>query len=268
MTNTEILYNAGGCEHVDTVKVEGYCKICGKQITEGVKEKEVLSGNFTNFSDCKRIDSNYVCKECAWAMKNADLRKNNFVADSKHLYLLKKNDLEEYLFNLEKYVEGDFVVGITTSFKKHNSFRCKVNSNPKRYYIRQEDKEYIFDAEKLKPVYEKLNEAYLQFSKEELQSGQYKMISIEQFGLEKFQEYEAIFKQYRGSAQFDLLIYMMNSEKRNEYMQAKIQAEKEEKARQKEIEKKKKEEEKKCGKKKQNTKSQEKILEAQQLQLF
>uniref|UniRef100_UPI0035A10FB3 hypothetical protein n=1 Tax=Clostridium sp. TaxID=1506 RepID=UPI0035A10FB3 len=44
-------------------------------------------------------------------------------------------------------------------------------------------------------------------------------------------------KQYRGSAQFDLLIYMMNSEKRNEYVKAKQKAQKEEKARLKAIEK-------------------------------
>lgn len=257
MKNTEIIYKACGEPEVETIEIEGYCKVCGKEIKEGVKEKDAISGSFTNWGELKRLDSSYICKECAFCLKNADLRKNSFIADEKNLYLLKKNDLEEYLFNLEKYVEGEFVVGITQSFKKHNSFRCRVNSNPKRFYIREEDREYLFDVEKLKPVYEKLNEAYLQFSKEELQSGQYKMISIEQFGLEKFQEYEAIFRQYRGSAQFDLLVYMMNSEKRNEYIQAKIKAEKEEKARQKEIEKEKKRSEKVCQK------SQEKISEVQ-----
>ncbi|KXZ40028.1 hypothetical protein SAMN05661008_01512 [Alkalithermobacter thermoalcaliphilus JW-YL-7 = DSM 7308] len=230
MVNTEIIYkafNKPDLEALQIVQIEGHCKICGKKITEGVKEKNVLSANFTNWSELKRIDSNYICKACTFCMKNADLRKNSFVADSKHLYLLKKNDLEEYLFNLEKYIEAEFVVGITRSFKKHNSFRCIVNSNPKRFYIREEDREYLFDAEKLKTIYEMLNEAYLQFSKEELLSGQYKMISIEQFGLEKFQQYEEVFKQYRGSAQFELLVYMMNSEKRNEYIQAKIKTEKE-----------------------------------------
>lgn len=249
MENTEIIFKACGEPSIETIEVQGYCKVCGKEITEGVKEKDALSGSFTNWGELKRLDSNYVCKACAYCMKNADLRKNSFIADAKHLYLLKKNDLEEYLFNLGKYVEGEFVVGITQSFKKHNSFRCKVNTNTKIFYIREEDREYLFDVEKLKPVYEKLNEAYLQFSKDELLTGQYKMISIEQFGLEKFLEYEAIFKQYRGSAQFDLLVYMMNSEKRNEYIQAKTQAEKQEKI--------KKRSEKSC------LKSQEKISEVQ-----
>lgn len=145
---------------------------------------------------------------------------------------------------MDKYVSDEFIVGITLSFKKHNSFRCKVNNDTKRFYIREEDKEYLFDTIKLKPLYEKLNEAYLQFSKDEMQTGQYKMISIEQFGIEKFQEYENLFKQYRGSAQFDLLLYMLNSEKRNEYVQAKIKEEKEEKNKLKELEKNNKKKEK------------------------
>ena len=52
------------------------------------------------------------------------------------------------------------------------------------------------------------------------------MIAIEEFGLEKFEEYENIFKRYRGSNQFELLIYMMNSEKRNEYLKEKMKKKK------------------------------------------
>lgn len=215
MYNTEIL-----ALHIDTdIKLEeheGYCKICGKKIKKGTKYKNVLSGNFTNYDELKGLDSEYVCKECAICMKTPELRKNNFIADTKNLYLLKKNDLENYLFDLENYVNGPFVIGITESYKKHNSFRCKVNTNPKKFYIRHEDKEYLFDAEKLKPVYDLLNEAYMQFSKEELLTGNYKIIGIQQFGLEKFNKYEKVFRQHRGTAQFQLLVYILNSERRQE----------------------------------------------------
>lgn len=258
MINTEIIYRAAGSPAIETIPHDGHCKICGKSITAGIKEKDALSGNFTNWSECKRIDSNFVCEECAWCLKNAELRTNSFIADNSNLYLLKKNDLEEYLFNLDKYVHGEFVVGITFSFKKHNSFRCRVNSNPRRFYIRQEDNEYLFDVDKLKPLYDKLNDAYLQFNKEELSTGQYGMIGIEQFGLNKFREYEGLFKQHRGTAQFELLVYMMNSERRQEYMQAKIEAQKTEKARLKEIEKKNKKGESKICQKSQGIQQQEK----------
>ena len=229
MTNTEIIYSALNNPDVECEDIKANCLICGKDIDEGMKSKDILAGNFTNWGECKDRTSTHICKECATAIKTRELRVNSFVVDKNKLNLLKKNDIEEYLFNLEKYVSDEFVVGITQTFKKHNSFRCKVNVSPECFYIREEDKEYIFDVNKLKPLYDKLNEAYLQFSKDEIQTGQYKMISIEQFGLDKFYEFEALFKQYRGSAQFNLLIYMMNSEKRNEYVQAKMKAEKEEK---------------------------------------
>lgn len=238
MYNTEIIYKALQEPSVEGLEdINCNCMICGKYIERGIGYKKVISGNFTNWGDCKDRTSQYICRECATSIKAREVRVNSFIADTNNLYLLKKNDIENYLFDMDKYVDGEFVVGITQSFKKHNSFRCKVNSNPKRFYIREEDREYVFDAAKLKRVYEHLNETYLQFSKEELRTGNYKIISIEQFGLEKFAEYEDLFKQYRGSPQFDLMIYMMNSEKRNEYIKAKQKEQKEEKIRLKALEK-------------------------------
>lgn len=241
ITNTEILYSALGNPTVEGLEnISCNCLICGKPIKQGLKAKKILSANFTNWGECKDKSSQYICKECTAVIKTREIRVNSFIADKNNLYLLKKNDIENYLFNLKKYITDEFVVGITQSFKKHNSFRCKVNSNPRRFYIRQEDREYIFDVNKLKKIYEYLNDAYLQFSKDELLTGNYKMISVEQFGLEKFAIYEDIFRQYRGSAQFDLLVYIMNSEKRNNYVKEKQKKQKEEKAKLKAYEKEKK----------------------------
>lgn len=73
----------------------------------------------------------------------------------------------------------------------------------------------------MKQLYKILNEAYLQFTKDELLTGNYRMIGIEQYGLTNFEKLENILKKYRGSNQFNLLIYMLNSEKRNEYIKTK-----------------------------------------------
>ena len=130
--------------------------------------------------------------------------------------MLKKNDLEEYLFNLDKYVQGDFVVGINTKFKKHNSYRCTVNSNTDVFIIREEDKEYVFNRLEMKPLYTIIWWMYLYFTKDEIQTGQYPIYKIQEYGAEKFMEHEKIIKQYRNTHQFDLLLYMLNSERRNE----------------------------------------------------
>lgn len=250
MNNTQIL--AIHCkDKVEVGKLENAdnCFICGNEITKGIQVKKVISSNFTNFDICKNINGKNCCQDCATTIKNADLRKNSFIADKDHLYSLKKNDIENYIFNLDKYVKGEFVVGITTSFKKHNSFRCRVNLDTSRFFIRQEDREYLFNVEEMKYLYDKLNEAYLQFSKDEILSGNYSTIAIEQFGLEKFIEFENVFKKYRKSYQFELLVYILNSERRNEYIKQKQQAQKEEKARLKALEKERKKKENKEDKK-------------------
>ena len=237
MNNTQIL--AKHCKKVEVkeLKEKDNCFLCGCEITKGIPVKKVISSNFTNFEFCKNINGNNCCQDCASTIKNADLRKNSFVADKDNLYLLKKNDIENYLFDLDKYVKGEFVVGITVSFKKHNSFRCRVNQDTLKYYIRQEDKEFLFDVKEMKYLYGKLNEAYLQFSKDEILSGNYSTTAIEQFGLDKFIEYETLFRKYRKSYQFELLVYILNSERRNEYIKQKQKEQKEQAAKLKALKK-------------------------------
>lgn len=69
MTNTEIIYSALGSPEVKCENISGNCLICGKNIEQGVKMKEVLSGNFTNWGECKSRTSQYICKECTAAIK-------------------------------------------------------------------------------------------------------------------------------------------------------------------------------------------------------
>lgn len=196
--------------------VRGSCMMCGKEITEGVKYKKVVSSNFTDYDVFVNIAGTHICKECATCVKTRELRTNNIIADKDNLYLLKKNDLEEYLFNIDKYVSGDFVIGITRSFKKHNSYRCKVNNNTNIFVIREEDKEYVFNRHDMKVLYDMIWDMYLYFTKDEIQTGQYQISKIQEYGLKRFKKHEEIIKRHRNTHQFDLLLYMLNSERRNE----------------------------------------------------
>lgn len=237
MKATEIIYSAlekSGIElpELDLEKTEGNCMMCGKEIREGVKYKKVVSGNFTDYDVFANIQGTHICKECATCVKTRELRTNNIIADKDNLYLLKKNDLEEYLFNIDKYVSGDFVIGITRSFKKHNSYRCKVNNNTKVFIIREEDKEYVFDRANMKVLYDIIWDMYMYFQKDEILTGQYSIARIEEYGLERFKAHEDVIKQYRGTHQFDLLVYMLDSEKRNKIVEERIKKHKEEKKKQ------------------------------------
>lgn len=249
MTNTEIIYNAllksdTELPKLELEKIKTNCMICGKEITEGAKRNKVVSANFTDYDTFINREGTHICKECTVCIKTRDLRTHNILADKNNIYLFKQKELKEYVFNLEKYVKDEFVIGVTRSFKKHNSFRCSVNYNTKRFYIREEDKEYLFDVNLAKELYKYLLEMYLYFTKDEMLTGEYNINKIKEFGLDAFGKYEAIFKQYRKTHQFVLLVYMLDSEKRNEIVDERIKKQKEEKEKQKKIEKEKKKKEK------------------------
>ncbi len=242
MTNTEIIYNAlkkADIElpQLELEKIDTNCMMCGKEITEGARRNKVVSGNFTDYDTFQNLSGTHICKECGTCVKTRDLRTHNLLADKNHIYLFKKKDLEKYLFNIEKYVKSDFVIGITRSFKKHNSFRCSVNYNTKRFYIREEDKEYLFDIDLAQEIYKELWEMYLYFTKDEILTGEYSINRIQEFGLEEFAKYEAILKQHRGTHQFDLLVYMLDSEERNKIVDERIKKQKEDREKQKKKEK-------------------------------
>jgi len=220
MTNTEIISKHSNINlNVDKSKIKNtICKICGKE-KESIKEKEIISSNFTNYDLCKCKESLFICVDCAKCIKDIELRRNNFIADKNNLYLFKKNDIEKYIFNIDRYIKNDFVAGVTYTFKKHNSFKCNVNSDYNKFYIQQEDDKIFFDVKKAKKIYDILNDAYLYFTKDELLTGEYKAISVMQYGLTSFDLLENILKDIRKTNLFKFLIYILNSEKRNEILQ-------------------------------------------------
>ena len=220
MNPTKLLSNNLNVTLNKIEKIETKCTICGEKINEAIQIKNVISGNFTNFEYFK-YKTNYLCIDCAKCLKDDKLRKNNFIADKNKIILFKQNEIEKYIFEVDKYIEIPFIFAITRSFKKHNSFKCKLNYDYKYFFIQEEDKKYIFDTENMKKLYEILNDAYLCFTKEELLTGNYRFISIEQYGKENFQKLETVLRKYRETHQFDLLIYMLNSERRNEYIKQK-----------------------------------------------
>jgi len=236
LTNTEIIYSALlrsdiALPELKTEEIETSCMVCGKVIKEGAKVRSVVSGNFTDYDTFMHKNGTHICKECGTCIKTRELRINNMLADKDKIYLFKKKDLEKYLLNLGKYIKDEFVIGLTRSFKKHNSFRCSVNYNTKKFYIREEDKEYHFDVDLAKNLYRQLWEMYLYFTKDEILTADYSMNRIKEFGLMEFHAFEEIFREHRGTHYFDLLVYMLDSEKRNKIVDERIKAEKAEKER-------------------------------------
>lgn len=221
MENTTIVYNA--LKSNLSGKLSGTCKLCGCITENGFKAKDYIKdARFTNTDCCKAVSSDIICECCAFSMSETDLRRKSFFATSEKITFLAKNDIENYIFNLDKYISAgeEFIFCITRSFKKHNAFRARVNCNTHCFFIREEDDEYMFNADELKNIYSKLNEMYIYFSKDEISSADYIPLQIKKFGIDKFIEYENVIKKYRHTKQFDLMLHILNSEKRNEIVKS------------------------------------------------
>lgn len=226
MTNTEIIYKALHSENFG--QIEGVCCVCRRTTERGFKTKDYIkNARFTNWDVLKEPNSEVICEYCATCINNADLRRKNFIADSTHIIFLSKNDIEGNIFDLENNVSGEFVVCMTQSFKKHNSFKAPVNIDTSRFLVQMEDNVFSIDAQSHKHLYDIMNELYLFFSKEEIATGDYNYMSIKEFGLDKFNRCENEIRKYRGSITFDFLLYILNSERRNEIVKQRLKDKKE-----------------------------------------
>lgn len=225
MTNTEIIAKS---LNIEKGTEKGHCCICGKNTESGFLTKKFIKpARFTNWDLLIDINSKVICENCAGCMKEPKLRRSSFVASNRGIVYMQKNDIENILFNIQNYVDGEFVVCITRSFKKHNSFRARVNLDTKKFFIREEDDEYVFDVEKMRNVYGIINKLYLYYSKDEIKTGDYNQYQIRKYlGIDKTLELDNQIKNFRSSKQFDLLLHILNSERRNEIVKNRLQEEK------------------------------------------
>lgn len=213
MTNTKLI-----AQHLTLLECEEQaekrCKICGETATKYFNSKKIISEKFNDLDACKCKVSDVICVYCATCIKDASLRRSCFYADNEKLIFFKKNDIENLIFNLP--VSPPFVFCFTQSFKKHNSFKAKINYSSDKYYIESEGKRFKFETRKMEQLYNVIKQAYFDdlMSKEEILSGKYTTL----IDVQKLIEYEKIFSVHRGNEYFDFLVYILNSEIKNEIL--------------------------------------------------
>jgi len=218
VNQTHLIYRALGEPHIETEPCKGICAFCGTEIQEGVKLENTVSDAFTNYDLLTDRTASHVCAACNACVREPKLRRMNFIAigdsdeSDAHIIYFKRDEIERYLF---QPLPTPFIFAVTESYKKHMSFRARVNYSNKLYYVQKEDTQILFSPNKYKPIFDTLNRLYLIFSKNEIELGNYYMNRIKKYGLNNFQEDEGIIKEHRGTLQFNLLIYALNSNKNN-----------------------------------------------------
>jgi len=208
MNATKLIYQAAGSPPVETVSADGVCAVCGKEISEGIPIKKVVSSAFTDWNMLADMTASYACAACRWCIKEPKMRRSQYIATEAELIFFKRDDIEKYLFAPP---QPPFVFFVTSSYKKHGSFRAKVNGSRSLFYIQFEDRQILFSPNKQMGLFELMKKMYQTFNKvQEIGKGNYIQKRVMEYGIEKWRHDEAVLKQYRGSQVFDLLLYALN----------------------------------------------------------
>lgn len=236
MNQTHLIYQALGKPHVETEPCNGICAFCGNEIQEGVKLENTVSDAFTNYEVLTDRTATHVCAACNACVREPKLRRMNFIAigdsdeSDAHIIYFKRDEIERYMF---QPLPTPFIFAVTESYKKHMSFRARVNYSNKLYYVQKEDTQILFSPNKYKGIFEAMCRLYRNFSKTAIGSGDYQQNFIKKYGLREFMQDEAIIKNERGSMQFELLLFAMNMSDENLKKMKERIAKKEQKEREK-----------------------------------
>lgn len=206
---TELIYNAAGTPPINMLtQHSGNCAVCGQPISEGVPINKVVSNAFTDWNMLADMSASHVCAACTWCIKEPKMRRSQYMATMDGLVYFKRDAIERYLFAPPT---SPFVIFITSSYKKHGSFRARVNHSQTLFYVQFEDREILFGPTRYRPLYELMKKMYATFNKtQEIGRGDYISKRVFSYGLTNWQRDEAVLKQYRGSQVFGLLLYALN----------------------------------------------------------
>ena len=162
MYPTELIYQGAGSPIVKTVLAEGICAVCGKDISEGVPIKKVVSDAFMDWNAIADMTASHVCAACTFCIKERKTRQSQYIATGSKLIWFKRDDIEKHLFNPP---DVPFVLFITASYKKHGSFKARVNTSPKLFYVQYEDRQILFSPNKYRDLFGLMKRMYLVFNK-------------------------------------------------------------------------------------------------------
>jgi len=143
------------------------------------------------------------------------LRRSCFFSDADKLVYFKINEIESMLDELLQECKTPFVFCITESYKKHNSFKARLNYDKKTFYIQSEDREFLFPYEATKELHKILKKLYKYFTKAEIISGYYIKAKGE-IDINNLKLWEAELKKHRGKLYFNFLVNILQKEAKND----------------------------------------------------
>lgn len=124
--------------------VEFDCPICKKHVSQGIKTKDIVSSNFTDWA----YVGEYVCQECADLFS---LYFYNYIVDPEGIHLLNVRQLRD---ELAKPQNPPFLFVISTSQKKHLFYRSNWNYDSDRFAVNLETETIYTTPQRMRDLFD------------------------------------------------------------------------------------------------------------------
>lgn len=125
-------------------EVEFDCPICHRHVTSGIRTKDIVSSNFTDWA----YVGEHVCPDCADLFS---LYFYSYVVDHDGIHLLNVRELRDQLTAPQK---PPFLFVITTSQKKHLFYRAKWNNSSNRFAVNLETETIYTTPERMRTLFD------------------------------------------------------------------------------------------------------------------
>lgn len=212
-----------------TVKCSAVCKMCGKALKIGVKQKDIIKKATFNDYQYLTYKSDFLCAECSALIsdiqlpnddKKRRLRSFSFIATERDIKVLKRDQLWDYLTNPP---EPPFVFCVTYSNKKHIAFKSQIQFEQQSYSVFTDKGEVKINLASLGellriiavwytvlPDKAETKQQPTWFTKTEILAGgrNYKNIAV--YGVQKYQKENLFIDPYRNTALLTLLVFALN----------------------------------------------------------
>lgn len=196
-------------KHKDLKEHHGNCFLCGEKMSHGIHVSKLFSNVFTDWNSGKSRKSQFVCPACSFTIltspKRHALRNFSHVANHEKLLLPNREELRELILNPP---DPPFVINIAVSQKKHICFKSQVNYSQNIFAVMYEEMPVLINKDEFEKLLRLVEHFMYGFTKSEILTGEYNQKKVLDFGIEKWEAFENMVKQYRGNPLLDVVMFV------------------------------------------------------------
>lgn len=199
--------------------VHGRCYLCASEFDRGASRDLVLLDTFTGHDGARFPSSKFVCEACAWSLNDHSLvvgrtggkwrNYSHAAVYGKWLTFTKKVEERRVLRDLLcAPPDSEWCAVVAESGQKQLAYRGPVSRGNRRCSVLFEERVVSYQPSALADIVATVEAMIVTFSKTEVSSGAWINRRIVEFGPDRFAELDAILRPVRGSALFDLAVFL------------------------------------------------------------